>query len=434
MRVRGLVVLTVALFLVTLAVHGYSTVTNAGGDSYWSTFTAHSLLTDHNLELSEYRDIINDQSPNLYRRTVDGRQQLYNYFPYGTSVMAMPLLVVADAWFHLHGTNISRYLHTHPIPKGLEHFLASVFTALTAAALFWLGLLRLGRDRWVPSLIAAGIYSFATSAWSVASRALWMHGPSMLVLTVALILVLLAERDQRWVAALGAVVAWSYVVRPTNSVSVVVLTVLVAVRWRRYLPLYFAGAAVVGLPFVALNLHVFGRLLPPYNQASRLFTGAHFFTAIAGDMVSPARGLAVYMPVVLGLAIAGFVVRARARSVDGLEVAAVAVVLVHWAVIASFYHWWGGWSYGPRFFSDVTPYLLLLGLPALDRLVAARRPWTNPRLAVAVAVTLVALSWSVFVNWRGATRQSTTAWNFTPENVDLHPSRLWDWRDPQFLR
>src|SRR4051794_29081801 len=225
-----------AVFVVTLAVHGFSTVSNAGGDSYWSTFTARSIMLQHNLELSEYSDLMTPQSPSLIHLQRHGHDEVFNYFPYGTSLLAIPPLVIADGWFHLHGTNLDRHLHTHPIPQGLERFLASFFTALAATIIFLIGMVRGGPRRWIVAVGAATIFTFATAAWSTASRALWMHGPSMAVLGTALLLALLSDGDRRWIWALGLVVAFSYVVRPTNAVPVVAFTLLVAWRWRRQLP------------------------------------------------------------------------------------------------------------------------------------------------------------------------------------------------------
>jgi hypothetical protein len=35
---------------------------------------------------------------------------------------------------------------------------------------------------------------------------------------------------------------------------------------------------------------------------------------------------------------------------------------------------------------------------------------------------------------QGALDISGYAWNADPVSVDAHPERLWDWRDPPFLR
>ena len=40
---------------------------------------------------------------------------------------------------------------------------------------------------------------------------------------------------------------------------------------------------------------------------------------------------------------------------------------------------------------------------------------------------------SMFINALGATAHATWLWNGRPKEIDNHPERLWDWRQPQFL-
>jgi len=47
---------------------------------------------------------------------------------------------------------------------------------------------------------------------------------------------------------------------------------------------------------------------------------------------------------------------------------------------------------------------------------------------------LALLAVSVFIHSRGARSADAYIWNVSPQNVDQNTSRLWDWRDPQFLR
>ena len=53
------------------------------------------------------------------------------------------------------------------------------------------------------------------------------------------------------------------------------------------------------------------------------------------------------------------------------------------------------------------------------------------RLEVAAGALLLAAG--VFFHGAGATVRETAWWNAVPRDVDRHPERLWDWRDPQFL-
>ena len=185
--------------------------------------------------------------------------------------------------------------------------------------------------------------------------------------------------------------------------------------------------------------------------------------ALAGNLVSPARGLFIFCPLVV-LSVAGVVVRWRAGELTAFWKALAVIPVLHWIVISAFKHWWGGDSYGPRFFTDLVPILVVLALPAVEvlaRWVAPSRPSADPagpppgrpttsarrrdqrrrgrpprlrwRRAL-VALTVVALVWSVGVNAQGAILRSAWCWNNEPTDVDVHPAKLWDWSDPQFAR
>jgi len=42
--------------------------------------------------------------------------------------------------------------------------------------------------------------------------------------------------------------------------------------------------------------------------------------------------------------------------------------------------------------------------------------------------------WSVLVAATGAFSYPAERWNTSPDDVDVRHERLWDWRDPQFVR
>jgi hypothetical protein len=88
-----------------------------------------------------------------------------------------------------------------------------------------------------------------------------------------------------------------------------------------------------------------------------------------------------------------------------------ATIVAYWIGVSCFPDWTGGWSYGPRFLTDVAP-LVVWFLPATLAALARSR-----RLVLScLAVLVVALS--VAIQARGAFEQSTA---------------VWDWSDPQFL-
>jgi hypothetical protein len=117
---------------------------------------------------------------------------------------------------------------------------------------------------------------------------------------------------------------------------------------------------------------------------------------------------------------------------------ALTVLCLHVALVSSFLAWHGGHCYGSRYSSDMVPWFALLAIVAIE----ARRRWNavNPtgpsplRDRLEWSFALLLLIWSIGLNGIGATSIRASYWNAIPTNVDQDHRRLWDWRDPPFLR
>src|SRR5262249_51876707 len=142
----------------------------------------------------------------------------------------------------------------------------------------------------------------------------------------------------------------------------------------------------------------------------------------------PSRGLLIYTPFLL-FSIWGM---RQARKNGWLRPLAgylIVIVAGYWLLIAVYYEtWWGGHSYGPRLFTDVMPLFILFLIPVLSK-------WReSPKWGPAAIAFVVLLAVSGFIHSRGARSFDVYLWNVSPVNVDQRPGRLWEWRDPQFLR
>ncbi len=415
----------VMVFLVVLVTHNRSPVITSF-DSRWSIYTAMSLVREGDVDLDEYGALLAADG-HVGIEPVGGRRLAF--YPIGPSLLAVPFVFAIDHLDRWRGLgDLDRRLREDPGLHGrLERLVASVLVAGAATGLFLA--VRVATARTAVALLLAGIFAYGTSAWSTASRALWQHGPSMLLLTVALLLILGARTRPAWSQYVAVPLALSFVVRPTNGVAVTLLSLLVLARHRAWAWRYVAWGATVAVPFVAYSWNVYGHILPSYYRPARLGAEGTFLQALAGNLVSPARGLFVFSPVLL-FAVWG-VARAGPAAWDWtLAWVLGGIVAAHWLVISSFPHWWGGHSYGPRLFSDVVPYLVYLLVPAVTALAALggrRRAALSGLFALAVAA-------SVFAHYRGAASQHADQWNSRPVDVDRAPARVWDWRDLQFLR
>ncbi len=427
------------LFAVYLALLAAFPV-NTPFDSKLTLPTTLSLLREGNIDLDEYAPTFQEYRHGLYER--DGH--LYNFFPLGPSVVALPMVVLVDMAVRvgeplggLHprlARPLERWRQDYEATGAIrlddwndaQRLFASVLIALAGVVMYVLGALKLSRPR---ALLLATAFVFCTPALSTASRALWQHGPSLLCLSLVLLCLAKAREEPRWAGWAGFPLAVSYVMRPTNSVSVLLLSAYVLWTHPRQVLRFFAGALLVAMPWIAVNLAHYGSLLAPYYEPQRLETNAALITeALVGNLVSPARGLFVFTPLLL-LSFWGLVLEVRARTFTRLHGFLLAVVVLHWLAVSSFPHWWAGHSYGPRFFTDMVPYLTFFLVPVVRSLgwrgEQARRPLT----ATFAVLALVSLA----IHIHGASSRRVYEWNSTPLDVDAHPERLWDWKDPQFL-
>jgi hypothetical protein len=400
-----------AIVVLVFAAHFGGIITSY--DSRWSIPTARSIVREGNTDLEEYRARAEADPGSLYALdTVGGRY--YAGSPIGVSLVAVPVVLVLEAT----GSRM---------PDGkAEKLVASLVTALTALVLYVIARHALSVPR---ALLLTFVFAFCTPAWSVAARGLWQHGPSMLMLTLALWALVSAER-RPWVVQYASLpLAFAFVVRPTNAIPIALLSLVVLARHRRYFVRYVLWALPVAIAFLSYNFAVYHTWHSWYYSPKRVGHGALLWEALAGNLVSPNRGLFVFSPILL-LALYGAWLKLRCeRSL--LDAALAAVVVLHWLLISSHLPWNGGHTYGNRLFADVIPYFMYFLIPVVAALPDSRHLDRRPALAAAFVLLVVV---SVTIHYRGAYRRVAWDWNSAPVDIDVDPSRIWDWRDLQFLR
>lgn len=392
-------------------------------DSRWSVHTAVSILHEGDTDLNEYRDLMGPRGDYTLQRIDD---KILTIYPPGASLLAVPYVAVLDGYAQaLTGDGLPEYLHEHGAGR-LERMIASSLTALSVVCLY--SLLR----RHLPLGAALGLalgYGVATSAWATASLALWQHTPTLLLFTLTLWLLDLARERPAFIQYAGLTLALSFVCRPTNAIAIIAITVYVAWFYRRYLLRFLLWAAPVAAAFVAYSLSVYGRIFPDYYLMRGIANTADFWEGLVGTLFSPNRGLLIWSPIVL-FAFYGLYLRLRAKSFDRLDGLLWSIIGLHWLLIASWAMWWGGYSMGPRFFTDVLPFYALLSVPALQQIRQQRLFGKIVTITLLVATIL----YGGFVQYRCASQIGPAQWGGSPVSVDIAPARLWDWRDIQFLR
>jgi hypothetical protein len=267
------------------------------------------------------------------------------------------------------------------------------------------------------------LFAFGTSELSIASRNLFPHGLTVLLLSAALYLALAAREEPRRIRFAGLALALAFTVRPSNAISAAVFTVYVAVYYRRYLLSFVGWALPAAVAFFTYYLVVKHSLIPLYlGFQSR----CPALAGLAMHLFSPSRGLLIFTPVFL-FSVAGIMPAWRSRWCWPLTPYLAAIIVLHTVLIATF---WPGHCYGPRYFADMTHLLVLFLIPA----ILYWREMRRPARTVAAGLFLLLAAWGVFTHGRGATSVAANQWSALPVSVDEAKWRVWDWSDPQFLR
>jgi hypothetical protein len=426
------------------------------GDSRWTIPTALSMLHRHSADLREFTPAIvkthfylmecvgpdhRRQYPLTSVEQCDGGR-FYAFNPVAVPVLAIPFVVVIEGAMHLvspiTGGLVDRF--EHPVLRAflsgdaggskeiLEILVSSVFVA-GAVTLIYLAALEL-----LPAssaLLVALTFAFGTLLWSLVARALWQHSPSIFLNSLLVLLLIRGNYSRRVCVAMGFILALAFFVRPTNAVPVVVIGgyLLVRAGWKAAVWLA-AGALAPVVVFVWMSLNMYGTVLAPYflpvrSNSTSLELHSQIGLALVSNLFSPARGLFVFMPFFLFLLVPGVWMEPVADGLQRLRPWLCALVVGHMVLVATHGDWWGGYSYGPRYLADILPYLMILWSPAVK--------WVgghSGRRVILVATLLVA----VFIQFRGATSIRVQEWNSSPVSVNADRGRIWDWRDPPFLR
>jgi hypothetical protein len=392
-------------------------------DSKYTMLVAENLLRHRDLDLARYHLPADD-----YRLRQVGPHR-YDYYPVGSAVLSAPFV----ALMHARGLSAVRADGSYD-ERGeiaIDKRLAAILMATFAALAFATSRLLLP-ELW--SLAIAAAAAFGTQVFSTASRSVWSDTWGILLIGAGVFLLLDAasRKVPTRAALLGAALSLAYVVRPTNAAAAAGAgALLLLTEHRAVVPFAATTALVVGL-FLSLSWSMYGQPLPPY------FTDQHIVfqtpgTNLAGHFFSPSRGLLVYVPALLavGWGLVRYRRTLRFRPLLGL---AVFVTMVHFVVLAGFWDWWGGHSYGPRLCTSLVPWFVVLAILAADAArgaLAARGPRASDRAFGAVTAILCAIS--VAMNSVGALSWEADRWNVTPDNIDVDTARLWSWQRPQFL-
>jgi len=383
--INGLFAKPMTVFLVTLLIFMMAP-TFQSLDSRYSLMVSQNLIDRGSFRLNDIPGLA-EQFP-YYRskgnfEVVNG--DLYYLFPNASSLLSVPYVAAMNLFGGV-VINPDGSFDTG-LEVRLQRGLASLLMATLVAVTFMTSRLWLPVGwSWLVGLTAA----FGTQIFSTATRGLWSHTWGILLLGTAIYLL---ARHLRGFPLnpylLATLVSWAYMVRPTFSVSIVVVSAYVLLNIREaFLRYALTGLSCFAL-FIGYSWYNYGKPLPTYFAGGRLGSGT-FWEALAGNLVSPARGVLIYSPFILAIPVLLVVYRRELKG-PWLVAHACAAILLHLMTVSTFPHWWAGHSYGPRLMTDVVPWVMLLAILGLDAMRTASCDAKGDVRSTASAVFRVAL-------------------------------------------
>ena len=281
-----------------------------------------------------------------------------------------------------------------------------------------------------PAVIATALGS---SLWSVASQALWQHGPAALALTLTMLLLHPRSVSRGRMVLAGLATAMLVVARPLDLIFALFVFVWVAWTHPRRLAWFLPAPVVLGLAsWGTMSITSHGSAVAKTSWSSSTVSSmawearglATFGRGMAGTLLSPNRGLFIFSPwVAVAVAVSPVAVR---KLATGSLVRWLLLALVPYLFVLSKYAvWWAGGSFGPRYWTEAFP---LFGV-----LLACGLNWAWDRSRGLMALFAVTILLSVIVHAIGAFCFPSTC-KFFPVDIDIHHERLWDWRDTELSR
>jgi hypothetical protein len=338
-----------------------------------------------------------------------------NAHPIGVAIMQSPFFLVAHGltkWSNLSPDGFTFY-YQHAAG------ISGVFWAVAGVYILSVTLRRHFRDGVAAMALAAlplgtGLYHYATYDSS------YSHVYSFCLLAAFI------ELSERWHLAskpsratavvLGLIAGLIVLTRHTNVIFLSIFplygvtnrTTLGAAVQRlssngREIATIAAVAAIVLLPQLAIYYQATGRVLvSSYGDLSFNFLSPHLWDVL----FSVQKGLFFWSPLLLA-AVAGFVLNARKTRPFALGTAVVLIADTY--LIASWWDWQFGASYGHRGFVDTLP-LLAIGLAGFFEWSAARL--TRTVVVGALATAAVCLSaFQMLQYWNGVMPMSDLTWD-----------------------
>lgn len=404
-------------------------------DSTWFLHIAMSAIKERNLNLDEYAHLILVDDYRVYRK----EGHIYSSYPVATALIATPVLFLIDRYlFYFHEIDLFESMRgssPSDLVWGIHKFISSLFIALTSILLYYIAVHSVSCTT---AFFVVFVFAFCTSLWSSVTRILWSHSPVVFLVTLSLFIFTKSRLKLARLFLGTTILMLACFFRPIMILPTICFTIYSTIHYRKIYQKTFFGIFFLVLLFGVYFLTK--RHSPSYTHffdffdIKKLFLPffkKDFYLILLGVILSPNRGLFFFTPVLV-FSLYGIVLKVKERWFSGLDLTVLSAIILYLIAICyplRRYQWWAGYAFGPRFFSDIIPYFVYFLIPLVKEI-----SFLPPKNKLLTSLFLFSIILSFYIHYRGANIYATWQWNWIPESIDQSPSRVWDWKDIQFLR
>jgi len=397
-----------------------STVKYTFSDPQLTLLTSQSLLQNQSTNLYPYYTKVKPEDfadGNWKYSYWEKQKKVYYFYPIGTSILSIPVVALANS------------LGVDFIDKKSDAIWQCIISSACVCIIFLL--LTLIASKFISyyySLLASFIFCLSTSIISTVALALWSFNYEMIFILLCFLHIVNHKDDLKNIKGykIGMYIFVAWLCRPSVLIVIGILAVCLFFINKKQLLYFILTLFIMYIPlgiysFTHFNLSVpayyhplFWTHMPPSEQP--------FGERLVAILFSPARGLLLFTPVLI-LSFAGIIKKDIRKN--PLYIISFIWVFIHAIMLARQANWWGGWSYGPRLFTDALIPLFIMLIISFKN--------SNRKIIFASTFILLSIPGVAIHSFVGANNKFTIKWNDNPpidEHIDYY---MWNFEYAQFL-
>lgn len=377
------------------------------GDTVPNEVLPISIIYERDFDLNEFVDE-NSKSPYYFSHVINGR--IVSPYPIIPGILNLPVYFIA----HILGVDLIE-------KRFLLSMLSSSIISSISIVFIYLCLLKVCR-RQGTAIFFTLTYAFATCVWSVTSRGIWQQGPSLLFITISLFLLL--NKNINFIPYSGFFLGMAVFNRPINFLIALPLTFYIVFHHRNIFRRYILFVAIPAF-LLCLYSYLYWGSITRLGQVHPLgaFDG-NFLSGLSGLLVSPSRGLFVFSPIFI-FSLGYLFYALSSKTIEPiykyLAISVISLVLL----CSKWGYWWGGHCFGYRLLIELIPTLIVFLAICWERVIVNH--WYLK------GIFLCFLLVSIYIHFLGAFYYPS-GFNSSPNDIDHHVERLWDFKDSEITR